>query len=82
MFFYFARHISLINKELNTICDSDIKTAEDILRLTKMDYEIAKVIDAHSKTLNQNNLALEYIFEMNTKNKKEKSIFEPPHGEA
>lgn len=55
------------------------------MHLLKMDFEIAKVVDNHGKSLVQTQAVLEYILEKSghkTDKLDNKSIFNTPKGEA
>ena len=82
---YFLRHIKSINNELEELGKEQTMQNKDIMHLLKMDFEIAKVVDNHGKSILQTQTILEYIIEKSeSKNIKTKStnIFEPPKEEA
>lgn len=83
--FYCIKHIALINKELQQLNTEQHTQNKDIMHLLKMDFEIAKVVDNHGKSIVQTQTVLEYILEKSeSKNIKlnTTNIFEPPKGEA
>ena len=81
---YCIKHIKFINKELDAISRERGHLSMDIVHLMKSNVEIIKVIDNHSKNLNQLVTATEYLFGTLDKSKmpKDKPIFKSPEGEA
>jgi len=81
---YCIKHIKLINKELDAISRERGHLNMDIIHLMKSNVEIIKVIDNHSKNLNQLVPATEYLLSTLDKTKipKDKPIFKSPEGEA